>query len=127
MDNDYIDDKNDINNDYDNDNHNKIDYNNYVSIKDAVNSDDDIDEKFYIYDNIDIDNDYANDDIIKDNDINDDNFSKEASQLPDCQILKKFIFIWIKGANIPGKPKKSERHIIQNRRYPFLCLISVRM
>ena len=37
------------------------------------------------------------------------NFSKEVSQLPDCQILKKFIFIWIKCANIPGKPIKIKK------------------
>ena len=55
------------------------------------------------------------------------NFSKEVSQLTYWQTYKKFRIIWNKCTNIPGmSPKKSERYLIQNWRYPYNCVISVR-
>ena len=42
-------------------------------------------------------------------------FSKEVSQLTDCQTYKKFKTIWMYCKNIPGKTlKNSERHLIQS-------------
>ena len=38
-------------------------------------------------------------------------FSKEVSQLTDCQTYKKFRFIWNKCINIPEMPPKNFREI----------------
>ena len=54
-------------------------------------------------------------------------FSKEVSQLTDWQTYKKYRIIWKWCNNIPGmSPKKSERYLNENQRYPYICLISVR-
>ena len=54
-------------------------------------------------------------------------FSKEVSPLTDCQTYTNFRIIWNKCTIIPGMPpKKSERYLIQNWSYPYICLISVR-
>ena len=55
------------------------------------------------------------------------NFSKKITQLTDWQTNKKFVIIWKKCTNIPGMSQIiSGRSLIQNRRYPYICLISVR-
>ena len=55
------------------------------------------------------------------------NFSKKVSQLADWQTYKKFRIIWYLCANIPKmSPKIAERYLIQNWRYPYICLLSVR-
>ena len=54
--------------------------------------------------------------------------SKEVSQLTDLQTYKKFAFIWKKCKNIPGMSPKifQKKYLIKNRRYPYICLNSVR-
>ena len=55
------------------------------------------------------------------------NFSKKVNQLTDWQTYKIFSINWNWPANIPEmSPKISERYLIQNWSYPYICLISVR-
>ena len=55
------------------------------------------------------------------------NFSEEASQLADSQTNNKFLIICKYCTNIPGmSPKIAEMYLIQIRRYPYICPISVR-
>ena len=56
------------------------------------------------------------------------NFSKKVSQVTDWQTYKNSDLFW---TSLPASKKclqkKSERYLIQNWIYPFICIISVRM
>ena len=55
------------------------------------------------------------------------NFNKDVSQLSDWETYKKVGIIWKKSRNILGMSLKiSERYVIQNWRYPYICLILAR-
>ena len=54
------------------------------------------------------------------------NNNNQENKVKDSQTKKKFSIIWNWCINIPGMSKKSsERYIIQNRKYPHICFLTV--